>query len=279
MTAPPEPVEAYAAAQVDADYVIHHAGACLGEPIEVVREGVRSIRVRGLVSTAERKAELLNQLARSQSFSLLRIDLRTVTEAAIPPKPAGPVARRETYISVRELPIQKLLEQAFGSEAQVAQFTNEAEADADDVMAHAWALKRLARNYEKIAATLRPESRWLLEGMVRDHLEGLRSSYTQLRRRFEPVMQLMPGKEAVLAPDVTASVTWYASLEAVFAKAQEIDRLVQFLVAGAGLEDHSGDVAVAEFRTELLRLGGTLQRANAAMNLEFHSAGSAARLR
>ena len=271
-------VELVDAAQVGADYLIHRAGACLRESVEVVREAPDAICVRGVMENNESKSRLLRAFAQLPSSALLRFDLQTLQDAPVQPPFSGHVLPRETYTATWELPLQDLLERAFGGQAEIITFTNDAVFASDNLMAHAWALNRLASGYGQVAPSLRAEPRWLLEAMAWDHLVGLQGGFVELRRRCDPLLKLVSENQAdPAAKRVAADMTWTGSLQAVFATSRQVDRLVQALAAGAGLEDKPEGVVAGELRTELLRLDEDLRRAEAVVKQGFRSGDSVAR--
>ncbi len=257
-------------AEIDAYYVLHRAGACLGEPIEVARDAAGYIQVRGLATAPERKAELLNSLAQLKSASWVRVDLRTVEEAAVEVLSPAVPTRQVTHTSASALPIQDQLERFFrdrgdpkngGRGRQITELTNEAASASDKALAHAWALRRLAERYGgKQEALLRPQSRWLLEAMLRDHLTALRARSDRTQRLLEPVLALVAGESMPpTAGEDSSDLTWSAGALAVFDTIQKMDGLVQALFAGAGLNGKPVDLAAGELRGAFTRLDSNVR--------------------
>ncbi|MCI0420860.1 MAG: hypothetical protein L0312_16795, partial [Acidobacteria bacterium] len=75
---PPPSATELTAAEVEAHYALHRLNACLGEPIEVLRDSSDEILVRGLADAEERKKELVAALERIPHVT---VSIQTVAEA------------------------------------------------------------------------------------------------------------------------------------------------------------------------------------------------------
>jgi hypothetical protein len=292
-TLAPPPVDpaaeraAFEAANIEVRYVLHRAGACLGEPIEISEDPAGFLHVSGLSPTAERKAELVNLLAQLEAGSRVKVDIRTVEEATIwTPPPAEPL-RQETQSSASPLPMQTQLERYFANREpsagarrqRIAELTNAAVSTADAALAHAWALRRLAACYEHSpAAALRPQSRWLLEVMLRDHLTALRAASGSIRELLDPLLTLangpLPGPPT---PEGPGSAGWTTATLTVFNTVERIDRLVQAQFAGASLESQRVELAAAELQGVLCRLDPNIRALDVQVAREFRLEAASAR--
>jgi hypothetical protein len=275
------------AANIEVRYVLHRAGACLGEPIEITEDTAGYLHVSGLARTAGRKAELLDLLAQLESAPRFKVDIRTVEEAAIGDLPPSKPLPPETHNSASPLPIQTHLERlvanrelsAGARRQRIAELSNDAVSSSDAALAHAWALRRLAARYEYIpAATLRLQSRWLLEVMLRDHLTALRAAFSRLRELLDPLLTLANGE--LPAPPVREdfeTANWRAAGFTVFNNVRRMDMLVQALFAGANLEGQQVELSAGELQGVLSGLDRNVRVLDVQVAKEFRLESSSAR--
>ena len=266
--------------EIEAEYALHRAGACLGEPIEMLRASSGHIQVRGLAATAERKAELLDALAQLRSAPWITIEIQTLDEASAQSPPRAATTSKATQTSAARLPIQDQLDEVFaergatkdsGRRRRIAEFTTEAISASDQALAHGWALRRLADRYGTgPAPTLAPPSRRLLEEMIRDHLGALRAKADRTRQMLEPVLALAAGEWSVRSE--TGNVfypAWGVGALDVFDAIKRMDGLAQALFAGAGLNGEPVDVAAGELRGLFTRLESSFRALDSGIAREF----------
>lgn len=225
------PVENLAVAEIEASYALHRAGACLGEPLELFREGGR-VHVRGVVGTAQRRDELLSALG--QLRDQLEIDIRTEAEAVSALAPASAAPERRTEVRSMDPPLQRLLNEHYhGDQARIAQLTSKVIASSDRSLTHAWALRRL-QAIDADISSLRQQTRWLHEVMVRDHEAAVRESTAETISLIEPLLATRAGRSSS------------ARNAGLFLAVSYSNRLVHGLFAGAVLEADSIDQAVQD---------------------------------
>jgi hypothetical protein len=201
------------AAEVEARYALHSVGVCIGRPI-AVRMGVGRIEVEGVVDTEDRRTDVLLAL---RGIPYVAAAIRTVgEEAAIAPaeNPDGETAAsfaltQPAAASTRKLAIEDLLKQYFTAgkcavrkssaqsacvQEEIANLSREALAHSEGANAQAWALRRLVE-WEPFLKreTLRTSSRRLVQLMVRDHMEALRSELEQSRAQLKPILAALLG--------------------------------------------------------------------------------------
>jgi hypothetical protein len=245
----PEPgVAKVSAAEVEALYALHRAGACRGESIQVVRDGSGSVLVRGVVENAARKMEIVTGL---HEVPLVKVDVRAVEEFVRQPSDTAPVrepGRPTGAIEVRSqrLPIEDYLRS--GSAADVARLSNDALSLARSGLKEAWALRRLvAVTGPKPKADLDPASRWLLEIMIRDHAAPLKTHVARFRILLEPILAPIIRDAGITSlPDAdhfglrvarkSQDEGWTPACLTVVASVEQIDRWVQCLFAGGGVQ-------------------------------------------
>ena len=202
-------------------YILHQLAACLGEPVEIVRQP-SAIYVRGVMKTTARKQELLSHLAEFHDLPTVKIDIRTDEElreeksrrvtstgSSGPTaawEKAQPLKRSVTNVTVTELSIQRDLENYLESQSasspspmgesgktrggsRVTQFFNDSLSLWRSAFKHSWALRRLLERYANTQVrNLQPGSRRMLELMVRDHIVNVEQHTEQVRSLVQPVL-------------------------------------------------------------------------------------------
>jgi len=229
-------------AELEAVYVLHRLGACRGEAVEVVREATGEIVIRGVVETLHRQRELI------QALKMVR-GLKVRIQAAEEIRETDPwPGMGEAPVMIVESPplaIGEALAKYFAQQpasasvsSRVAALSDEAVSLARELLADAWALRRLAERFpmdEK--QEMDPPWRWLLQEMAQDHVASLRAKLAQTRALLEPVLasiahQAVPAPGAVQA--VRADSDWRSSCLELFYRLERIQTLVNGLLAGAG---------------------------------------------
>jgi hypothetical protein len=226
--------------EVQAWYTLHRLRACLGEPIQVVREPSGRVAVEGLAETPARKQELLAALGRIPG---LKIELRTPEEYMAQARPAAaahaPAASTSQPAEPEKavLPIQGALSDYFRKRAEpgeiptrIASLSSDAISLAGTYLAEAWSLRRLADAYpsERIAALDAAHHR-LLEDMFRDHAAALREALARSSTLLDPVLAAI----APAAGAAHAGLTTPADPCTILEAAQVGERLTRVLLAGA----------------------------------------------
>ncbi|MCC6263254.1 MAG: hypothetical protein IT169_06725 [Bryobacterales bacterium] len=261
-------LEDFDSAQIDALYVIHRAGACLDGSIEVLRESPKSVVVRGQLGSSAERAALEAQFAHLRSHGLIRLELGVPQLHAIAPPP---VVRTVVVRSPERTPVHELLERAGGKAGKGTELANNVVSTSGEAMSHAWALARLAKLSRREVEGLRPESKWLLERMVRDHLDRLEAAAASLGDAFQPLAQ---AADATGAGDAAPPVGWSSGLLDVFEQTRAVDGLIQALAASAGLENRTAAEAASELCSRLARLRGRLPLITAAVEQELDQSGA-----
>jgi hypothetical protein len=265
----PTPAEVDAT-EMEARYALHLAGACLGEPIEVVREAPGGLIVRGVARSAGRQSELLAALGELQGPPWLHLDIQTVESAVAASRESGqqpatasgiapveglPAAGYAVHFSSDRLSLQDQLERYFTREGEgdrnvatknLNAFTRQAVSQSQAAMDHAWALRRLAERYgsEQMEQSL-PRSKWLLQVMIREHLVEFTKQVRMTRELLQPVLTSIAvdprdrERSLAAAPASPAGTgldgDWKDSVLRAFASMEELHRAVLGLFAGASL--------------------------------------------
>src|SRR6202790_3153327 len=206
-----------AEAELRARVAIHAEKADLGEQIELDRDmpkpGQRSVVVRGIVSTPERKDEILAVL---RGIPHVDLRLQTVEEAQSQQNqvtadsqiaqgvlaqeyPAAGVnvaaARHETpaLVIAGRPAVEQQLEELFPNSEDRAKFINETVELVQDAMAQAWALRRLANRYTPDMVTeLSSGAQQTLELLIRDHVSVLHQDVDGARNKVSPLLSRTP---------------------------------------------------------------------------------------
>jgi anti-sigma factor RsiW len=260
-------------------YALHGVRACLGEQIEILTTDLGGIEVRGLAETAQRKEQLIGVL---QNIPLVTLKIQSVVEAQGMITPPGrtpaesnaelhPNTSEGSVVTVRasRLPIQDGLTRYFtqhggnptsseaesgGSVADVHQkivaLSSQAISLADMALADAFALRQLADLLVK-TRSLELASRWLLEAMIREHLQAIQATTLHSRSLLVPVLRsLEAGKEKVAVgrglEEMTPGSDWAGGVLHLFRGIERMERLTAFLFAGASLPEDQGGQAVAK---------------------------------
>jgi hypothetical protein len=305
-----EPTDAeLAETELRARIALHAEGADLGEQIEFDHSNssaaFRSLIIRGIVNTTERKSELSAAL---QVIPHVELQLQTAQEAAqqyelsaanvtkaadelrskslnLPTQQAYqgsdfPGNEAQSAIpgigAVRRTPLEEQLEKRFPNPAERFRFVNSALEGAQDCLAQAWALRRLQERYTpQEVALLNPGSRQTLELLIRDHVSALHENVSALQDLVLPVLpESLAATEFNSPVDVEAisagSVDdWRSSVDEIFPKVQGLEIQVVTLFGGPGeiMPDRQG--GVNELRTTLSQLERQLPVLNQRVNVRF----------
>lgn len=210
--------------EIQALYALHRVGACLAEPIQVVRENGGGLAVTGMASTAERAAELREVLA--PLAGMVRIDLHVTGEifdslastasALAPSSPAPPVrAALAAYLSPKGDAARRFAESAIDGSNQLA--------------SEAQALRDLALRFPDPDPPLADRSRLLLNTMLRDHADSLIVAVEKqqdLFRRASKAGAVLPAEEEGASLD---GRPWQSLMLHLFERASALDADIRTL--------------------------------------------------
>jgi hypothetical protein len=289
---PPGPTDAELAEdELRVLVAIHAEKADLGEQIELDRDISRSVQrsviVRGIVSTPERKSDLLTAL---QGIPHVELRLQTIEEVQSQQNQApseirldaAPQAAREVSAQEDEIAggnseatrleppaifiagrpaFEQQLEQHFPVAEARAAFVNQTVELVQDAMAQAWALRRLGNRYApNIITELSVGSQQTLALLIRDHVSVLRQDVDEVRVRVSPLLSpaltsavSTPPSDVPLSAGATAS-DWRARVMSVFSETQKINDDASALLAGTGETLSDPQAAVRELQQALVAL-------------------------
>ncbi len=223
-----------ASRELDLHLALHRADACTGEPVEIAADEDGSLTVRGVVRDAARREELAAAIA-SLGVEDVRIELRTIAEAAAG-APAGEFVEGETReFRAAATPFERLTAGTLARERVVAA-AHAAVAEAEALLAQAWALRRLEERYPRERqAELDPRERALLRSMAEDHLTLLRAALARLHDGAgEALRPFVASRETAPA---AAAGDWFSLAR----RAAELAR--QVFAGGEEEQTGAGDVA------------------------------------
>jgi hypothetical protein len=211
-------------------YALHEIGADLDDALDIQSDAQhQSVLVTGIVPTPERRQEIVAALADIPHVSTPIRTEEEVSNQALRP----PVTRLEPKIRAVHLPIEKELQEYFHDAAAVENFSRQAAGLTKTLMAHAWAIRRLAERYPAAGphgeSMLGPSGHQLLQTMRRDHRRAMSETTEELRVLVRPVLQPIagPSPEPIRSP-------------ALFDCAEVVQRLTLRVVYGA--EQQNTDV-------------------------------------
>ncbi|MEN6537138.1 MAG: hypothetical protein ABFD60_02195 [Bryobacteraceae bacterium] len=279
------PAEDLDGLDIQVRYALHRIRACLGEPVEIIRDPSGRILVQGLVKNVERRRELLTTLGELGHPAVLSVDIKAMSEVSGHETEASDVSGSLTKVTAGRLPVEEQLKSYFrerlpaddGSVAHhVTRFTNDAVSGADAALGEAWALRRLIERYpaEKCRQMDRSQQ-WLLEVMLRDHLTALRVRMSDAQKLVEPVLlrlAQLPAGEVVEVPEmkeeVAEPVSEHFALR-TFEAARHIDELLLALFSsGHELPAETRGAEVEGIALDLLRSFRRLEKEFVSFDVE-----------
>src|SRR6202790_316655 len=290
---PSSPTDAeLAESEPQARVAIHAEGADLGEQIELDRElpasrpssSGRSVIVRGIVSTLERKNSLLAAL---QGIPHVQFRLQTVEEAATQQnqitadKSEGSeaqIAQEALVLETRTASasvearspagafkgrraLEQQLEERYPKAEDRSTFINRVVELVQEALAQAWALRRLRDRYgPETVAQLSRGSRQTLELLIRDHVLVLRQNVDEARDMVativlpEPVAEV-PGRSIDVPTWASAPVNdWRYNVTEIFPEVQEVNENIAALLGESGRTAPEGQTLVHDLQLTLARL-------------------------
>jgi hypothetical protein len=233
-------VDAPASPELQVIAALHQIGADLGDPIELTRNG-RQVVVVGTGIEPERQEEVRSSLARLQGVTLRFDDPKPAIPEGSTPAAAAPVAAPRT-------PFAPAIEKAVGGRVAFEKFANQVLDLSEAAMARAHALRNLAERFPAPAESqLTEKDKSLLATLRREHAQVLAGTAAEIGDLLRPVLK----GEAARTSVVTAA-SWQAGAEQVLASAQQVDQLLNVLLAGADARS-SPDEITARLNTALQR--------------------------
>jgi hypothetical protein len=292
-----------AEAELQVRVAMHAEGADLGEQIDLDRgeadsapNGQRSLVIRGIVSTAERKAELSTAF---RGIPHVELQLKSVDEAAseqdqIASDELRGAARQQSTSpdwefaqnldepgsqelfevpkpipanSVGDRPaIEEQLEKRFPNVEDRTSFVNRAVEIAQDALAQAWALRRLRDRYApQEVAQLSSQSRQTLKLLIRDDVSALREDVGSAQSLLSPLLPPEPTNDVsgLPAPNGQRPATepasdWRIAITDVFPEVQRMHNNVVALFARSTETVSNRQASARDLQVTLIKLEAQL---------------------
>jgi len=210
--------------------VIHTLGADLGDPVEVSRSKDK-VLVTAAGLDPGRRQEIETALAGEPA-----VELR-ISSASVPANPGTAVAVRTPPASSA---LSSRIEKQLGSAVAFERFAAQALDHADQLMARAHALRRLAERFPaSVERSLSEPDRRRLDQLRQAHAVVLARHAIDLHQQLGPVLEAMGAKaEAVGGPPLPES--WQSASESIWRSGREAERLLGALLGVTGLGNASG---------------------------------------
>jgi hypothetical protein len=289
-----------AESELQARVAIHAEGADLGEQIELDRDalapkpssGERSVVVRGIVSTPERKNRLLAAL---QGIPHVVLRLQTVEEAATQKNEdtadksegAGPQNEQGALVlesqaaseSIEALPnepsasavigrraLEQQLERRYPKAEERAEFINRVVELVQEALAQAWALRRLRDRYgPETVAQLSRGSKQTLELLIRDHVSPLGQHVDEVRVMVESLVSSELSEEVSPLPTLAAPMPpslpvrdWRDTVTEIFPEVQRENEDIAALLAESSPTAAEGQALLRDLQLALAKLQAQL---------------------
>lgn len=240
--------------EIEAFYALHRAGACLGEGVTVKRSRSGRVQVEGMVETEERRTQLRRALAPVRGAE---VNIALIGQPHAVPGPS----RREAAPSEEPAlqatgvaPIQEVLA-ARGATAPASGVSTRAVTRAEDWMAEAWALRRLAEAFPwGEGGDSRQPGRRLLAEMIHNHAAALQKQLSVCRLE----LQAYNTGEPPASPPQPKPAAWPEGAERAFTAASEAANLTRALCTGT---PRTGQPALELFQQVLASLSAAESQA------------------
>ena len=182
--------------EIDVAYLLNQAKADRNEQVALTRSASGSLRVEGVVETAERRDEFLRALRPFSNNPAVTIDLRTVAEAAKQKSVAAKESVREVDETGETIAAEEELRAHFSRRGMSGAAVDEAvRAYSSRVVNHSYRavfqaieLKRLVARFSHVdLRTVAPDARSKWLDMMRSHALAFARENAALRRELQPV--------------------------------------------------------------------------------------------
>jgi len=190
------PPPASAELEVDVAYLLNLAKADRNEQVALTRSAGGSLRVEGVVESAERRDEFLRVLAPVSNNPAVKIEIRTIVEASrsvvVNPTPVGSDLSETTADTIAA---DQELRAYFGTKAQggpvdesIRSYSSQMVNRAYRALFHGVELKRLMDRFSKVdMRTVAPDARAKWLKMLHEHARAFERETAMLRQKLQPV--------------------------------------------------------------------------------------------
>jgi len=184
--------------EVETAYLLNQVKANLGEEVKLERTPEGSLRIEGIIETAERKAEILQALAPVIDHPAVKVEVLTVAEALQrqPSAPPGQVITSRIEVRQGALPVESDLRRYFIArgapgerlDEEIRQLSNRLIARARQAQLHARAMKRLIERFAPEALSrLTEQAKAKRLAMIREHALGFEQETLRLREELAAI--------------------------------------------------------------------------------------------
>jgi RNA polymerase sigma factor (sigma-70 family) len=200
--------------EIDVAYLLSQAKADRNEQVALTRSASGSLRVEGVVDTAERRAEFLRALRPFSDNPAVIIDIRTVAEAVRQRNGAVRESVREVETSDDTIAVEAELREYFARRGQsgeavaesVRAYSSRVVNQSYRALLHAVELKHLVARFARVdMRTVAPDARSKWLEMMRSHAAAYERETTSLMRELQPIFfsenSLNVGEDAAIASD------------------------------------------------------------------------------
>lgn len=258
-------------------WLLHRAGACHGEPVEIRVTDEDRIVISGIVPTRGRRKELAAALQGIHYSDLIRIEIEAAEDF---PPPSGatpltplPVLHSGPPAEVSEFQIgaATVLRGMYPDDTpaqtrkRLVGISNRAIGGSEDAIGEALAIGRIGERFHGADHNLPAQSRRWLEIMAREHLLALHSHLTELDNLLAPILSNLAAQRAIAVTSLDLSAAAErlrllvqgsllgnsSSLGSTAEVSREIAALSEFLLADLSDPDSA---AVRVFSTPLAAL-------------------------
>ena len=193
------PPAASAELEVDVAYLLNRIKADRNEQVALTRSAGGSLRVEGIVDSAERKQEFLRALAPVSNNPAVKIEIRTVAEAMQRPVTRGPLSIQESVDTGNAVAADDELRAYFENRSPsgptddaIRKYSSRVVKRGYDALFHAIELKRLMTRFANVdMQTVAPGAREKWLGMLHEHAAAFQRETAALRQEIQPVF--FPG--------------------------------------------------------------------------------------
>ena len=192
--------------EIDVAYLLSQAKADRNEQVALTRSASGSLRVEGVVDTAERRDEFLRALRPFSNNPAVTIHIRTVEEAAKQQAGAARESLREVEDTGDAIAVEEELREYFARRGQsaaavdqsVRAYSSRVVNQSYRALLHAVELKHLVARFARVdMRTITPDARSKWIEMIRSHALAFERETTALRRELQPVFFPETSADAV----------------------------------------------------------------------------------
>ena len=206
--------------EVEVWWLLHRAGVCNGEPVEIRTTNDRIV-ISGIVPTRRRRKELAAALEGISDRDFIRVELEAVEDippltgatllAPLPVLHSGPPTEASEFQIAAAMVLRGLYpnDAPADTRKRLVEISNLAIRRSEDSVGEALAIRRLGDRFRDDSnPNLSAQSRQWLETMAREHLLALRSHLTEIDNLLAPILSNMSSQQVVAVPslDLSAAV-------------------------------------------------------------------------